>query len=182
MKTMDCTAAEKLIIVELDEGLEPSARALLDEHLQACPACRQAMDETMRLVKLVASDVPEEPGPEFWTYYETSLKARLRDTKSTPWWHWWWKPFAVAAVAVLAFVVVHVSTMDTVKPTVAPDAKVSAALAQVFEQVYGPVEEESSPYVLVGTDRRSLAALSTTYTDDDFVPWFEIEDESSHFL
>jgi predicted anti-sigma-YlaC factor YlaD len=182
MKKIDCIAAEKLIITELDEGLDQSTKTSLEDHLRACPTCRKAMDETARLVHLIAADVPQEPEPEFWSYYDTSLRARLRDAKSGSWWQWWWKPAAVAACAVVVFVVVHVSTMETPMTTAQPDANVSSALAQLFEQVYGPVEDESGRYIPVETDNKTLAVLSAAYSEDEFIPWFEIEDESSHFL
>lgn len=181
MKKIDCTSAEELIITELDEGLEPSTRSLLEDHLHGCAACRKMMDETARLMHLVAADVPEEPDPAFWGYYDTSLRARLRDVKTGSWWRWWWKPVAVAACAVIAFVVVHVS-MESPSPLPQPAPKDSTALAQLFEQVYGPVEDESSKPGLADAEIKALAVLTAAYSEDEFVPWFETEDESSHFL
>jgi anti-sigma factor RsiW len=179
MKKVDCIAAEELIMAKVDEGLEPSANTTLEEHLQACPQCRRFEQETTSVVRLMASDLPEEPDAEFWKYYDISLKARLQDAKPRFSWNWWWKMAAAAAVAVAAFAVVHVQMSDS---PLKPDATVAPALAQVLEQVYGPVEDENSSADLIEADKSALAALSIPYPQEEVVQWFEVEDENSLFL
>jgi len=182
MKKIDCTNAERLIVTEVDEGLDATARASLEEHLRTCPECRQARHETAGIMRLVAADVPPEPDPEFWKYYDISLSARLREARPRTWWNWWWKPAAAAAVALAAFAVVHLSATNAPLTSPTTDEGKASRLAQVLEQVYGPVEDEKVNYAVGDWDKNSLTALKVYYADDEVVLWFEVEDANSLFL
>jgi len=58
----------------------------------------------------------------------------------------------------------------------------ASRLAQVLEQVYGPVEDERMSFVVDDWNKNSLAALKVYHADDEVVLWFEVEDANSLFL
>lgn len=179
MKTRECSEAEKLIICGLDEGLTPSEQERLEHHLSLCEPCRQVREETRALLSSIASDLPEEPGEEFWTLYHQSLDARLREKALQPTWGLWWKAAGVFVAAVIALIVIRVATIQPNIPQIADLRVMSSDLINELEQVYGPTSEELPGGSLVGDHPLTVVdARTATRLDDDDVQWFEVEDES----
>lgn len=83
---MRCQRIYPQLLAFLEGELSPSAHGTIAAHLAHCPACRaevRGLQQTMRLVQ--ALDVPE-PGPAFWTTFETTLQQRLRRAaEPQPW-------------------------------------------------------------------------------------------------
>ncbi len=179
MKTHDCNEAEKLIIADLDEGLKPSEQDRLENHLRLCAPCRQVREESLALLSAIASDLPEEPGEQYWKLYHQSLDVRLKEQQLKSVWGFWWKAAGVFVAAVIALLVVRVAIFQPNSPQIADLRVMSPDLIQELEQVYGPTSEELSPGSLFGdplltvADARDVAAL-----DESDVQWFEVEDES----
>ncbi|MGO9572318.1 MAG: hypothetical protein ACLP5H_32790 [Desulfomonilaceae bacterium] len=127
----------------------------------------------------IASDLPEEPGEEFWKLYHQSLDARLKEQELKPVWSFWWKAAGVLAVAVIALLVVRVGIFQPDNRQIADLRAMSPDLIQELKQVYGPTSEELSPgslfddQLLTVVDARAAAGL-----DESDVQWFEVEDES----
>jgi hypothetical protein len=179
MKTRECNEVEELVIVELDDGLTPSQQERLENHLRLCAPCRQMREETLALMSSIASDLPEDPGEDFWKLYHQSLDARLREQALKPAWGLWWKAAGVLVAAVMALVVIRVSIFQPDNPQIVGVRAMSPDLIRELGQVYGPTSEElpsSSVYgdqLLTAVDARLEARL-----DDSDVQWFEVEDET----
>lgn len=179
MKTRECNEAEKLIIADLDECLKPSEKERLENHLRVCAPCRQVREESLALLSAIASDLPEEPGEEFWKLYHQSLDARLKEQALKPVWGFWWKAAGVFVAAVIALLVIRVAIFQPDNRQIADLRVMSPDLFQELEQVYGPTSEELSPGLLYGdllltvVDARAAARL-----DESDVQWFEVEDET----
>jgi|SRR5271157_3920848 len=179
MKTRECNEVEKLIIADLDEGLKPSEQECLENHLLLCRPCRQVRDESLALLSAIASDLPEEPGEQYWKLYHQSLDARLKEKELRPVWSFWWKAAGVFAVAVCALLVVHVVIFQPNNPQIADLRVMSPDLIQELEQVYGPTSEELSPGSLYGDPLLTVVdARAAVGLDESDVQWFEVEDES----
>jgi len=177
MKTHECNEVERLIVAELDEGLNPSQQELLDNHLRECSACRQAKEETVTLLSSIASDLPEEPGEEFWRFYRQSLDARLREQELRPAWGLWWKSAGVLVAAVIALVVIRVAFFQPDNRQIADLRVMSPDLIQELAQVYGPTSEEL-PRGSVNADQlMAVVDARASRFDDSDEQWFEVEDE-----
>src|SRR5207249_1369044 len=55
---MDCARAEELLRAHLDRELDPARAEALEAHLEACPACRSALEETRAVPRVIRSAVP----------------------------------------------------------------------------------------------------------------------------
>ncbi len=143
MKTRECNEAEKLIIVGLDEGLIPSQQERLEKHLRRCAPCRQVREETRALMSSIASDLPEEPGEDFWKLYHQSLDARLKEQDLKPAWGLWWKAAGVFVAAVMALVLIRVTVFQPDNRQIVDLRAMSPDLIRELGQVYGPTPEES---------------------------------------
>jgi Putative zinc-finger len=178
MKTRECDEAERLIITALDEGLKPSEQERLENHLRLCAPCRQVREESLALLSAIASDIPEEPGEQYWKLYYQSLDARLKEQELKPVRGFWWKAAGVFVAAVIALLVIRVAIFQPDYRQIADLRVMSPDLFQELAQVYGPSSEELSPGALYGyplltvVDARAAARL-----DESDVQWFEVEDE-----
>ncbi len=178
MKTRECNEAEKLIIADLDEGLKPSEQERLENHLRLCAPCRQVREESLALLSAIASDLPEDPGEEFWKLYHQSLDARLKEQELKPLWGFWWKAAGVFVAAVIALLVIRVAIFQPDNRQIADLRVMSPDLFQELEQVYGPTSEELSPGSLYGDPLLTVVdARADARLDDSDVQWFEVEDE-----
>jgi hypothetical protein len=175
MKTRHCSEAEKLIVAELDEGLNPSQQERLENHLRECAPCSRVREETFALLSSIASDLPEEPGEEFWRLYNQSLNAKLKEQESKPVWSFWWKAAGVFVSAILALVVIRVATLQPGDPQIAARYAMSPDVILELEQVYGPTSEELPPTSVYGDQ---LFSVVDARSDDNYEQWFEVEDES----
>ena len=52
---MDCSEIRNSLSEYLDDALDAKAKALADEHLRTCPACREELDSLKSLVKGIGS-------------------------------------------------------------------------------------------------------------------------------
>ncbi len=179
MKTRECSEIERLIIEDLDEGLGPSDRERLEHHLGLCEPCRRVREETVAMLSSIASDVPEEPGEEFWKLYHQSLDARLKERALKPVWGFWWKAAGVLAAAVIALLVVRMEVFQPGPAPIGPQVADMSSVIHELEQVYGPTSEELPGGSLYGDQMLTVAnASAAARPDDGDVQWFEVEDES----
>ncbi|MGB6066004.1 MAG: zf-HC2 domain-containing protein [Desulfomonilaceae bacterium] len=177
MKTLECNEAERLIIAELDEGLGPPQQERLESHLCQCAHCREAREDTLALLSAIASDLPEDPGEEFWKLYYQSLDARLKEKELKPVWFSWWKAAGALIAAVVALIIIHVSFFQPVSRPIADRRIMSPDLIQELQQIYGPVSEEyprvsvSSNQLLGRIDARGASL------DERDLQWLDVEDD-----
>jgi hypothetical protein len=177
MRKFDCAKAEELIIRDLDEGLDEERLALLESHVGRCSSCRRFREETSSVLASVAADVPEDPGEDFWRYYDVSLEARLQEKRLRRPWSFGLKLAGVLTAALLALLVVRWGVMEPQEPRMI-DNRVAMLLIQDLNGLYGPVTDEFA--IPVGASRQALEALTPQVTRYDDMPgdWFEVEDES----
>ena len=83
---------------DLAAGLS-AATPDISEHLQDCPACANELAEFRQTMALLDEWQVPEPSP----YFETRLKARLREEVARPsgWMQWFRKPALAVSFAVL---------------------------------------------------------------------------------
>jgi Putative zinc-finger len=181
MTRVKCSVAEKLILNELDEGIEPREKRRLDEHLSNCPSCRLFREETATLVQTIAVDVPADPGEDYWRMYRSSLDARLeeadRSRKLRPGWK-------LAGAFVMASLVALVYILSPVTPPKEPglDAEDKATVIEELAWIYGP-EDTDEMGGTNGEDRKLAMSSSQAGYDQIRLPsWFEVEDESNQTL
>jgi len=169
-----------MIVTNLDEGLSPEQRAILNDHLRECTQCRQLNEQTAVLLTALREDVPDNPGEEFWSRFETRLQARLQEqNRRTGWLFPWGKVGAVAAaVLVLA---IGLRTLMPHSPEYATRPPSANMVIQELYTVYAPLSEDS---VTVEYDRgeseyeRNLQYLS----ENGALQLFDDEDDSVHLF
>lgn len=183
MKTIPCAKATDLIVRDLDEGLDSSDEQMLATHVRECLHCRQWREETAGILTSIAADVPEDPGEEFWKYYETSLQARLREKDSQTSWSFLWKAVGAIALAGTVFAVIWLGGIDPRGPRVDGDkVSWSPALMLELEQLYGPDSEETLTLTSAREHRVVFTELTGSHRDEEVPGWFEVEDEPNQLL
>ena len=181
MKNSDCHKVEELILTDLDEGLQPDKRVVLERHLSECAGCRKTWDETRLLLSQIAADAPKDPGEAFWRDYQISLEARLRERENSVSWGWdfWWKPTGAFALAALVFVVVSVGVFQhyAARPPTR-ESTLSTDLISDLDQLYGTVlAEEAADDHEFDTEDSHLTHSILASSDDSFAEWFEEDDD-----
>lgn len=81
-------------------GTLPSVSPRLQEHLELCPACAAELASLRRTMTLLDEWQTPEPSP----YFQTRLRARLREEASAPaasWRAWLRRPVMAGAAALL---------------------------------------------------------------------------------
>lgn len=103
------------------DTLQGTASAELEGHARACPACAQEL----AALKKTSVLLEEWPAPEVSPYFDSRLRARMREQAAAPvgWWAWLRKPALAAAFTVL--MAVGVGLLVPVTPPV-PVAQVPA--------------------------------------------------------
>ena len=195
MKDSDCRTMEELILTDLDEGLPQEKRVVLERHVSECAACRKTWEDTRLLLSEIAADVPEDPGETFWSNYQISLKARLRErdleahlrkTKNSISWGsgFWWKAAGAFAVAGLVFIVVSVGVFQHhAARSLTDESSVSSHLISDLNQLYGPVLADEATYGHeFDTEDSHLTNSILAPSDDALGEWFEAEDEPSELF
>ena len=78
------------------DALQGTTPAELEEHARACGACAQKL----AALKQTAALLEEWPAPEVSPYFDSRLRARLREQATAPvgWWAWLRKPVLAAAL------------------------------------------------------------------------------------
>jgi len=74
---MECHVAESLLIDYLDAQLHPGDRKALEEHLQTCEACRNALEQYRILFSSIAENTTERPGPALREKFDMMLQSEL---------------------------------------------------------------------------------------------------------
>ncbi len=98
---MNCRKAEKLLLKSIDGRLDEGARALLERHLEACPACRKAEKDYRAMFSLLREGRDAAPLPRFWE----RLEPRLREeTEIVP--LLFWERWALKAIPVFLALVI----------------------------------------------------------------------------
>ncbi|HMK34743.1 MAG TPA: zf-HC2 domain-containing protein [Desulfomonilaceae bacterium] len=178
MKKLDCNDVERIMVTDLDEGLDLDSKELLEAHLQACPPCMRIREEFQSLFSAVAADVPPDPGELFWRRYDSTLASALHKKRHAARWRdSRWKAAGVLLAAVIAFVAVF-SVYDVRKVTRAPGGDTSELVFQELNNLYGPSPEEVVPAL---SDSTMLAEIRIPQGDDAMMDWFDAEDESGQF-
>jgi anti-sigma factor RsiW len=95
---MNCNEINELL-PDLASGLA-SATPEVNEHLRACPACTETLAEFRKTMALLDEWQAPEPSP----YFDTRLRARLReeaDKQPAGWWAWARRPALAVSLAVV---------------------------------------------------------------------------------
>lgn len=74
---MQCYEAESLLVDYLDDQLHNSDKRQLEQHVQQCLDCRQALEEYRSLFAVIKSDKAEKPGPGLREKFENMLQSEL---------------------------------------------------------------------------------------------------------
>jgi anti-sigma factor RsiW len=86
------------------DALAPAERARVAAHLEACPECRRAVEETRAVLAGLAAGAPTPPAVD-WGRYQAELRARVQPRRRA----WWARPMpAVVAAGVATAVLVLV--------------------------------------------------------------------------
>jgi hypothetical protein len=181
MKNIDCVTAERWIVQELDEGLGRDKKSLLQNHVSGCEMCSKLYDEIPSLLSRFSSDVPEDPGEEFWARYHSSLNALLREEEPRESRAMWWKPaaaFGMVMAVLVAFLVVEFRPERAEQSL--GQAIVSPMLIAELNALYGPVSEEDRDPIISSELGGILIGSGTLITEDAPFQWFEVEDEPNY--
>jgi hypothetical protein len=172
-----------MIVANLDEGLPLKQQAILNAHLQECPKCRQLNEQTAVLLATLREDVPDNPGEEFWTRFETTLQARLQEQDRRTGWLFPWGKVGIVAAAVL-LLAIGLRTLMPRSPEYATLPTSANIVMQELYMVYGPLSEDfvtveydrgESEYdrnIQYLTENGALQPLDDDDDDDDPVPLF----------
>jgi hypothetical protein len=180
MKRLDCSEAEKLIVFDLDEGLNPEKKEFLESHVRDCASCMKAREEFRGLFSTVEADVPPDPGEEFWRRYDTTLAAAIREKETQAgWWGLRWKIAGALFAAVLAVAAVSTSLYDFERTKIVKQAGAEKLVIQELDELYGTSSEDFLPTL---RDSTVLAEARISRGDDTVLEWFEVEDEPANFL
>jgi len=98
---MDCKEALPLMHEYLDGGLKGKEALALKEHLLACPACRQRLNQLEKVEALVQA-WPKQEVPAGLT--ERIMQALPPEKRKNPWWQWIRRHPAASVAAVFALV------------------------------------------------------------------------------
>jgi predicted anti-sigma-YlaC factor YlaD len=75
---LSCRELVELVTEYLEGGLGPAMRARVEEHLDACPGCRDYLEQMRQTIKMLGKLPEESITPEA----EASLLRIFRDWKS----------------------------------------------------------------------------------------------------
>jgi predicted anti-sigma-YlaC factor YlaD len=95
------------LIAYLRGGLDPAARARVDQHLVACPHCREALDGSRAVFEALQTSIPSPP-PVAWPRYRAELRRRLHRRQDRSW-TWWRRPLPLALATGLASVLLYLA-------------------------------------------------------------------------
>jgi hypothetical protein len=174
MKLIDCSEAERLIVRDLDEGLDQSSNTRLENHLRTCRNCAQMRQEMRSVIDVARTDVPPSPDELFWKRYDNSLGALIREKGMEKPRGWRWQvvlPGLAAAMIVMAVVLFNA---DWHTPGDDQTASSSSMDIEELNQIFGPSPDELSPSM-----DNDMTVILSGATDDALVQWFEVEEEPS---
>ena len=74
---MECYEADSLLIDFLDDQLNSSDKEAVQQHLQTCEACRQALEEYRKLFITIDKNKFEKPSPALREKFDIMLQSEL---------------------------------------------------------------------------------------------------------
>ncbi len=123
---MDCQKAKPLISRFLDREMPADLLRGFEEHLAACPRCRQEVEEFQSLLDVI--EKPLEVTAPLRLYHR--IREQLLDlnrTRVLP----WWKPVLVPVLAATAFILTAFASVQLVSRIIAqpsgPQIQVTSA-------------------------------------------------------
>lgn len=149
---MDCERFREQML----DALQGAASAGLEEHVRACDACAREFEALQKTSALL----DQWPSPEVSPYFDSRLRARLREQAAAPagWREWVRKPALAAAFVLL--MVVGAGLLDLGKPRT--------------EVLQGPVALRQQPKANPGT---AVADLQTLDQNQELYANFDLLDE-----
>jgi len=174
MKGIDCREAERLIVQDLDEGLDDGGDVRLKNHLQTCRNCARMREEMRSVLSAALTDVPPLPDDQFWNRYDSSLEALIREKELEAPRGWRWQVALPSLAAAMIVMAVMLFNMDWHNPTVEQTASSSSVEIEELNQIFGP-----SPDELSSSADNDMTVVLSGATDDALVQWFEVEEEPS---
>ena len=104
----DCSEIRTLLSEYLDDALDAKARALADEHLRSCPACRVELDSLKTLVKDLGSIESVRAPADFLDQLHKRMERPSRVSTLREWLFYPLRvkiPLQLAGAAVMAFII-----------------------------------------------------------------------------
>lgn len=155
---MNCRDIEPLLLAEKDGVLTTAQHAALDQHVAACPACRQMRIDLSAAMSALQADVANVPLPDINAEWH-ALRSRLNYTGSVrpaakrplaPV-IWFGAPLAAAAAVAFAFFTLQppIPNSETLTDVASADF-VEAGNSDASTMVY--VDKESGWLVVWATD------------------------------
>jgi anti-sigma factor RsiW len=138
------------------DALQGTAPAELQEHVRACQVCAQEFEK----LKQTSALLEEWPAPEVSPYFNSRLRARLREQAAAPAGGWAWLRKPALAAAFVLLLVVGIGVLDLSKPQ-----------TQVLQ---GPVAVRPQPKAHTGT---AVADLQTLDQNQELYATFDLLDE-----
>jgi predicted anti-sigma-YlaC factor YlaD len=141
------------LLPDLAAGLA-SATPEVNDHLRACSACTETLTDLRKTMALLDEWQTPEPSP----YFDTRLRARLREEAAKQpagWWAWARRPAMAVSLAVVMVAGVSVYRMEQ-KPVTGPGPNTAGQLANADVQ----------PGTAVG-DLQTLDKNHDVFTDSD---------------
>ena len=109
---MNCSQAREYLLDVLQDPAVPAGVAGLDDHLRACAGCAAELESLRATLALMDDWQAPEPSP----YFDSRLRARIRELEAEPvgWLAWLRKP--ALALALAALIAVGVSLFRGAPP------------------------------------------------------------------
>jgi hypothetical protein len=133
-------------------------------HLDACPECRDHLDQMRQTMKMVAdTDVPE-PSPIFWDHLSSRVHEAIANDISIarPWLTGWFVPASVAAIIALAFALsIYAPSRSANQQTPQPSASaaVTESIESTRELLADTTANDNDPSLLIVSDLASAIDL-----------------------
>ena len=85
---MHCQEFEQLIFLYVNDELEASERARVEQHIAACSACAAALQREQRWLDTLAARASEEPAPALLAQCRSELAETIDDLSLSGWHRW----------------------------------------------------------------------------------------------
>jgi len=124
---MTCKEAREYMLDAAQESA-PAPGSPLREHLSTCASCARELESMRQTMALLDQWEAPEPSP----YFDSRLRARLREVAAEPggWFGWLRKPAIAVALAVLMVVSVTIFRNAPEHSDIAKNTKQPAAVSQ----------------------------------------------------
>ncbi len=153
---MNCKKAESSLLRSLDGRLDGRAEAVLERHLEACPACSKAEKEYRFLLALLQDGRDTAPLPRFWE----RLEPRLREeTEIAPF--LFWERWNLRAIPVFLAIVAVVGAVLFFTPQAGP---LTASEALLLEN-RDPITETQAIFDADKAETRNMMLLFASLDD-----------------